>query len=145
MASRLLIKGKISPKNQLPLKRNPRNRKVKVRQIPVQTPWGAIQNGGFENNTLDPWYGSGILVTSNGYSGTNYCYLSGGLSRYIAQYTLPLDVSREYRLSFYVRRLTSATTGSVFVNYSAAGNFMDDTPLSTFRFEAGRRIWRQVI
>ncbi|WP_134699328.1 hypothetical protein [Ammoniphilus sp. YIM 78166] len=103
-----------------------------------QTPWGAIQNGGFENSTLAPWYGDGVLFRRNALVGNNFCVISGGLERYIAQYTLPLDTRRGYRLLFYVRRLTSLTTGRVFMTYSAASNYTFDLPLETFRL--GR--WR---
>ncbi len=125
-------------------KRKFRKNDFKLNQL---TPWGAIQNGGFENSTLDPWYGSGFLVKGSRYafSGTNYCELNGRFATVIAQYTLPLDVSRNYRLSFYVRRITPVTTGSLYMTYSAADNFTNELPLSTFRFQRGTRIWRQVI
>ncbi len=137
----LYLKGKITPKNQLTIsirnKRKLRNQKGKVRQ----TPWGAIQNGGFENSTLAPWYGDGVLFRRGALVGNNFCVLSGGLERFIAQYTLPLDTRRSYRLLFYVRRLTTITAGRLFVSYSAATNYEVELPLETFRL--GR--WRPVI
>ena len=137
----LYLKGKISPKSQLSIslrnKSKLRNRKGKV----SQTPWGAIQNGGFENQTLAPWYGDGVLFTEQALVGNRYCFLSGpGLVRFIAQYTLPLDRSRNYRLIFHMTRFTRNTTARVFVTYSAANNFNDEFPLMAIPYYRYRRV-----
>ncbi|MDO7786597.1 hypothetical protein [Desulforamulus aquiferis] len=103
-----------------------------------QTPWGAIENGGFENPTLYPWYGTGRLYTDAAFVGRQYCFLY--TDSYIAQYTLPLDTSRDYRLNFYMARFTENTSGSVYLNFSADINYEALIPMTEIPFYRYRQV-----
>lgn len=135
------LKGKRLPGNKLIRSIRKRGKLINRKRRISQTPWGAIQNGGFENSTLAPWYGDGVLYTRRALVGNQSCRLIGGLNRSIAQYTLPLDTSRNYRLLFHMIRLSSAAVGDVFVSYSAGQNYSAEIPVTTIRLNR----WRPVI